>query len=193
MVLNYKDYLSYIDLAEILDKSNLMLKLRKDKRKSYDDYASIETKICINAYKLLGLDIADWNPNYTTLLSLTLGGTYYFDFRDTLSEQAYNHILQNEKIIKMMLLGIPGNIAQQIYNKSELRKLFIKEYAKDKRVLELIYKYSKKANEVDDNKPYNLQDLLSDMSIPHISVSNSALYSLEKGYTCEYLLKGKEE
>lgn len=192
-MLNYEDYLSHIDLAEILDKSNIMLKMRKDKRKSYAEYASMETKICINAYKLLGLNLKDWNPNYTTLISLMLGGTYYFDFRDTLSEQAYKHILNNEKIIKMMLLGIPGNIAIEVYNKPELRRLFIKEYAKDKRILELIYKYAKKSNEVDNEKLYNLQDLLSDMSIPHIKLSNSALYSLEEGYTYEYLLKGEEE
>lgn len=192
-MLNYGDYLSHIDLAEILDKSNIMLKMRKDKRKSYAEYASMETKICVNAYKLLGLNLKDWNPNYTTLISLMLGGTYYFDFRDTLSEQAYKHILNNEKIIKMMLLGIPGNIAIEVYNKPELRRLFIKEYAKDKRVLELIYKYAKKSSEVDNEKLYNLQDLLSDMSIPHIKVSNSALYSLEKGYTYEYLLKREEE
>lgn len=192
-MLNYGDYLSHIDLAEILDKSNIMLKMRKDKRKSYDGYASMETKICINAYKLLGLNLKDWNPNYTTLISLMLGGTYYFDFRDTLSEQAYKHILNNEKIIKMMLLGIPGNIAIEVYNKPELRRLFIKEYAKDKRVLELIYKYAKKSSEVDNEKLYNLQDLLSDMSIPHIKLSNSALHYLEKGYTYEYLLKREEE
>ena len=101
-MLNYEDYLSHIDLAEILDKSNIMLKMRKDKRKSYDEYASMETKICINAYKLLGLNLKDWNPNYTTLISLMLGGTYYFDFRDTLSEQAYKQILNNEKIIKIL-------------------------------------------------------------------------------------------
>lgn len=193
-MLDYKKYLSTIDLAEILDKSNLMLNIRKDKRKFYDKSVSMETKICINAYKLLGLNPKDWNPNYNTLLSLTLAGTYNFDFRDTLSEQAYEQILSNEKIIKLMLLGVPGNIAMQIYDKQELRRIFLKEYAKDQRVLQLIYEYTKK-RDLNEGKiePYNVQNLLSNISEPHIHVSKSALYALERGYTSEYLLNGREE
>ena len=36
-----------------------------------------------------------------------------------------------------MLLGVPGNIAMQLYDKQELRRIFLKEYAKDKPDLQI--------------------------------------------------------
>lgn len=178
----FREYTDNINLAELFEKSKTLILMRNSKVEPYQ-INSTESKICENAFKLFGININDWNLNFETLLSFMLRGdaNLYKDWNkgDIIDRRYYSELLENKEILELMLIGVPGNIAQQIYNKPNLAVKFLHGYAHDKNTIKEVYKKSKEIWNVlgddmidilDNDYKCKLQDILDCVAIRNIDV-----------------------
>lgn len=178
----FREYIDNINLAELFEKSKTLILMRNSKVEPYQ-INSTESKICENAFKLFGININDWNLNFETLLSFMLRGdaNLYKDWNkgDIIDQRYYSELLENKEILELMLIGVPGNIAQQIYNKPNLAVKFLHSYAHDKNTIKEVYKKSKEIWNVlgdgmidilDNDYKCKLQDILDCVTIRNIDV-----------------------
>ena len=178
----FREYTDNINLAELFEKSKTLILMRNSKVEPYQ-INSTESKICENAFKLFGININDWNLNFETLLSFMLRGdaNLYKDWNkgDIIDRRYYSELLENKEILELMLIGVPGNIAQQIYNKPNLAVKFLHGYAHDKNTIKEVYKKSKEIWNIlgdgmidilDNDYKCKLQDILDCVAIRNIDV-----------------------
>lgn len=178
----FREYTDNINLAELFEKSKTLILMRNSKVEPYQ-INSTESKICENAFKLFGININDWNLNFETLLSFMLRGdaNLYKDWNkgDIIDQRYYSELLENKEILELMLVGVPGNIAQQIYNKPNLAVKFLHRYAHDKNTIKEVYKKSKEIWNIlgdgmidilDNDYKCKLQDILDCVAIRNIDV-----------------------
>lgn len=178
----FREYIDNTNLAELFEKSKTLILMRNSKVEPYQ-INSTESKICENAFKLFGININDWNLNFETLLSFMLRGdaNLYKDWNkgDIIDQRYYSELLENKEILELMLIGVPGNIAQQIYNKPNLAVKFLHSYAHDKNTIKEVYKKSKEIWNVlgdgmidilDNDYKCKLQDILDCVTIRNIDV-----------------------